>query len=938
MIDKERAKVNLDIIKKYGDLYSVISNKSGVNPNGWKSFLNANILFFSRILYAGTWLFTKIKNKLIPVEKVKNAQDDIRDIVGCNIDIIMPITHCLSVFDYIPSVIKKYIYHDKPKMREMKAVLYGEDGLNLSNYLNNLKNIYEFCSMMQINKILLRWNDIKDLAANFDTEEIDSFYLSTIINADMKKFWFKANREYEELLAQEYLSLNLEQLQALICKLEGMRYDKTFIFELSHEIEDKVIKSALEQFKDTDNLEDLICVVRSRLNLFLNDDGVFKDRNNGKVTATIMLKDKYVKVVVRNNLGNIISDTIMTLYDYLEVRDFDNILREIKVKSDNTEVLAISALYMYLIGQDFDVDKVNDENVSFFDKIYGEYQSKLDNRFYRMKGIYSKFYKMSVDFTNAFLSCTIVGFAFCSVIAMLSMIGNAEVNDPNSRLNTMLNKISEVYEASYDFEKDLVDDFLALWGWKEEEEFFLGVNGETGDSTENLKPDVIAHIDYHNLPDYLKPHYFAMGYADTASYESGKYSYNILLPQIDFEEINEGFQLFDITFRVSRKKLETLISDNRLNIPQILYPVGQDYIITGIKIVDLNASNNSVIIDYERADLSGNTLTEQELELLKTMRDPIITLSYGIDNIHTNSFVNDIKRDSYSDIPFQELRHIITDNLGLSNEASFVEIYDAIKSKKYSRKPFWDAGLAQEIKNMDEREYFGTVASLDSLVCNLAATLTVNVDENFVYVVGFLGDDSCIKQNKAHAWAMTKEGTIVDATPSRPIGMVIEDDNNNELVVWDANLEEDSEIKEMISNVLNWGINNNIPFYALLVLITLLGKKLFGKKIVMKINIARVDALFNKPQISEAYAKVKDVLYGGINIPINYSSEELVDAITKEFAGCSKEELKDLLAQLNNMKKSNRVAALSRKLVKEMPFVLENSQVFKRERKNNKMK
>ena len=926
MIDRERAKLNLDIIKKYGDLYSTIIAKSGVKPNGWKSFLNANILFFSRILYAATWLFTKIKNKLIPVKKVKNAQDDIRDIVGCNIDIIMPIAYVLSVPDYINYVIKKYILHNKTNMREKTAVLYAEDGLNLSDYLNNLKNIYEFCSMMKINTILLRWNDIKSLAENFDTEEIDSFYLSTIINACMGKFNFRANMEYEKLLSQEYLSLNLEQLQTLISKLEGMQYDKNVIFDLGNYIEDKVIKNALERFKDTDNLEDLICVVRSRLNLFLNDDAVFKSRSYGKVTTTITLKDKYVKVVTKNSLGDIISDTVMTLYDYLEILNFDNILRAIKHKSDNKEILAISALYLYLSGQDFKVDKMKTESLSFFDKIYEEYQSKLNNRFFKMKGVYSKLYKWYIDFLNTYLLCLGSLGLFMLGFLLIFIINSSEATDKNSKLNSILDRIFYAYEDSYEFEKDLVAAFLDFN--ENDKGFFQGISSEAGDSFVNHKPNVIASIQYDEiLPNYLKPDYFACSYADMATYADGKIIYNLIESQIDFEEINEGFHLFDITFRVSRKKLKTLISDNKLNIPQILYPVGQDYIITGIKIVDLNASNNSVIIDYDRANLSGNTLTEQELELLKKMREPIITISYGIDYIHTNSFVNDIKRDSYSDIPSLELRTIITNNLGLSNDATLDEIYNVIKAKKYSKTPFHDAGLTQELKNMDEREYFKNVASLDSLICNLAATLMVNTDENLVYVVGFSGNGSCIKQNKAHAWTMTQDGEIVDATPyGGLIGPENNNYNNDELVVWDV----DSESKEMIRNVLNWGINNNIRFYVLLVLISILGKKLFGKKIVMKMNIAKVDDLFNKPHVSEAYAKVKEILYGGINIPINYSSEELVDVITKEFAGFSKDELKDLLSQLNSMKKINRYYNLSSKIAKEIPFVLENSQELRR--------
>lgn len=51
---------------------------------------------------------------------------------------------------------------------------------------------------------------------------------------------------------------------------------------------------------------------------------------------------------------------------------------------------------------------------------------------------------------------------------------------------------------------------------------------------------------------------------------------------------------------------------------------------------------------------------------------------------------------------------------------------------------------------MDVQKYFQTVASLNSLVCNLATSLACGVDEKLIYTVGYAEDgDGCIRSNEA---------------------------------------------------------------------------------------------------------------------------------------------------------------------------------------------
>ena len=87
MKTSDEVKNNLKLILRNGDIFDNICLREGVGQRKY-SFLKLNILLLSRILYIGVLLGEKIKQYFIKPEKVKKAQDEIRDVLGVNVDFI----------------------------------------------------------------------------------------------------------------------------------------------------------------------------------------------------------------------------------------------------------------------------------------------------------------------------------------------------------------------------------------------------------------------------------------------------------------------------------------------------------------------------------------------------------------------------------------------------------------------------------------------------------------------------------------------------------------------------------------------------------------------------------------------------------------------------------------------------------------------------------
>ncbi len=350
--------------------------------------------------------------------------------------------------------------------------------------------------------------------------------------------------------------------------------------------------------------------------------------------------------------------------------------------------------------------------------------------------------------------------------------------------------------------------------------------------------------------------------------------------------------------------MKNLISDNRLDVFRTFYPVGDNYVLISVCLEDLK-NGNTFVINYERFLKYGNYLNSQEIDYLLSFNDPQIIYTYGISQKDQNIFVDSLQNNKVYTGGNSNIQNSIIKGLGLSEDASLEDILKAIENKKYSRTPIDDQHLASSIKLMDENEYFETIASMDSLVCNLAATLAVESTDDLIYVVGYLDDgDGHLSSKENHAWAMNTKGDIVDVTPS---DVVSEEDN-------------------IIIDILSWGIKNNIHVYTLMAFIANVLRKKFGKKVILNLKVMKLNDLLNNPDIFEAYAKINEVLYGGLNIPRKSSKEALVEKINSDFASFSKEEL-DSLKETLKQEANNRLAI---KLVDSFPFIRDNFNEIKR--------
>ncbi len=405
--------------------------------------------------------------------------------------------------------------------------------------------------------------------------------------------------------------------------------------------------------------------------------------------------------------------------------------------------------------------------------------------------------------------------------------------------------------------------------------------------------------------------YFASSYATSGHYEKGKNIYSMGQSLITLKDITKAEVLFEIQQGIDNNYFKKSLEGNILAIPRAFYPVGDDYVITSIKYKDMNNPNKELLLDSDRIT-RGNLLTIQEKELLLSMENPNIFFAYGINRESENFFVKYMRKmDSYIGISSSEAKDAITKGLGLE-EASFEEIYNAIKSKKYSKTPLKDARIAHRIKGYEEKKYYETIASLDSLICNLAATLMVTVDDELIYVVGYYeSGDNVISTSEAHAWAMDIDGKIYDATPT---------------------LEEDKKINELsdtIKNVIRWSLNQFMSFQIILTLTAIIIWTLYGKKIKFILKVKNSEKLLHTPEIEKSIATINDILYGGVNIPIKQKPSTLVDMISDEFYDMSINELQELKKRILASGLDWETIKRTEKLIDYIPFIRDNSEEIK---------
>lgn len=73
----------------------------------------------------------------------------------------------------------------------------------------------------------------------------------------------------------------------------------------------------------------------------------------------------------------------------------------------------------------------------------------------------------------------------------------------------------------------------------------------------------------------------------------------------------------------------------------------------------------------------------------------------------------------------------------------------------------------------------------------------------------------------------------------------------------------------------NWSI---IPLYAILILMSLILKRVFGKKVTFTLKFNKINKLLDKEDIDMVYTTINELLYSGINI----LKEETKDVLLKK--------------------------------------------------------
>lgn len=936
MNDYEKVEECLKIIRKNGDLYDVIALKEGKmieNDFSKANFLKANILLFSRILYGGVIVYEKIKSIFAPTMKIKKARDQIRQILGVNVDMIRPKSNEWFVFDGMAS---KSIH-----IGADFALLYEDDKASIKEYVASLKKILRFSELHQLKTILLKEADIMSLFGEVDLKEYIFVARNRILNCTSKGICFHNEGDSYDVkkeLTSEFLVLTNDELRELIKKLESIKIDKKRVLSLSENIQDLVIKKAVNTFLQNNNLRPLKMIVKERLMSVINSDSSYRDSVHGKVSQKIEINGKYVNVVSMNEKDEVIEQFVTTLYDYLEVLDYSHLLKRASFKNDGQEILRISALYLYLF-QDIKKDmKESLAGKSFYDYVFQKYEEKQKHKRKNIPGLYTKKEKLQSSITNVFM-----GFGMTAILLLTVLLGTVTMDvveyycfgeKPNIYEN-VLETVLKPYVRSAQYELKLGkklfgkirgvlpelegnDTIKKLLEGSSEAPFS---NVKTIGDAETLgdQDEIIATIFPLSLNETM-PKYYATEYACNAIYDNGTIRYYSMQEKIHFSEIEQVETLFKIQYSISKEELFSTTSNMMHGnfLTKMIYPVGENYVLTNIlvsdekdplKMVEIYKEGDRIFAD---SDGSGNFI-----DILNSIENPQVCLTYGISKINQNSFVEDMKKlgeNSYIGARYssEDIRNAVIRGLGLKEDATDEEAFEAIRSKLYSLTPIKDAGLIEKLEDLTEIEFYETIASLDSLVCNLSAMLATGIDDELIYTFGYFSDDNQITGDEKHAWAMTKTGEIIDVTPTE------EKDN-------------------LVATIFDYGMKYHIPAPLLIAFASYISYKLFGKKIKFWVDSKRLEQTLESENFEETYAKLKETIYGGIHVPVSRDLTETVKTIDEEFCSFTLQELKDLKKKLKQTLNEGDLKASS-ELIDQIPFIREHNEeiqkVFQKRKEN----
>ncbi len=928
MDKKKIIKKRLKLIRKKGDLYDVISQKRNATPDTFlRKLVKTHTFVFSRILYLFLVWTRRTKNKFAPVERIKKAQEEIRDYIDLPVDIFKT----KDIFSREKDKNLGILYGDYNPVLRGKHVRPSREDLE-----RDLRKILNFCGEYDINEIY-----------------IDEFFLSRYLS---KKYLENYRHIYqsemlchkdEEVVSYLNIMVNPEELNDIIGKLKEDKYDNEYIYAFKDKINDQIIKDAIDDFVYDNDVNKLLIAVKSRLNLHINDEGIVKNRELGKLYQSYETGGPYLRVTVSDSNGKLVSRNIVSLYNYLEVADYANLEDRADRMTDNAEIDLIALLYLHLIGEKPKEVKDTNSINSLYDYIYNEYKEAGFKK--KIPWIKTKLQRLEAEIPQFVVSFYSVVFALLLSLLLRFIPNHLPISGSLlNRYNNFLDRIESTYGDSRELESNMISRFKQFiekfFPKKMAEEILDYAQEEMEYSSSNNTPKRVADIEW--FTDDERPVYFVDQYSDQAYFYNGELDFYLRDPSVMYGEIVDCQPLFQVKTPIAKSEFDSLDEDYMFHIPLEVYPVGGDYALTQVIIKDEADPTKYVRVNEEWVDYNLWDFTEEEKEILKSMENPFVCYVYGLKENSSQLAIDNV---DYTEENKNDVRAAILKGLGLDENATIDEINEKIASKGYTEYPLYNPS-----GEVDELEYYEKIASLDKIDINLAAVLTTVANDGYFYTVGYKNsnDDDCISTDEAYIWAMNEDGQIIDFVSPFLTEKLANEESANE---WKTNQEntldnsyierneeennawysekEDSEIKKVLDKIRLWAKEHHISYYLAAVLAVLIIKKIFGRKIMLKLKFKQAYRVLTDEELANTYAELLHFIYGEESMPIKRPSNEMIELIYKDFQALDDEEIDDLLKEIKGaIKESDNPDDLKKveELLRIIPFMKERKEELKK--------
>ncbi len=939
---------DLLLIKRKGDLYDVISQKRNATPDSFlRKTIKAHALILSRIVYLYLVLLRRIKNSFAPIEKVKAAQDEIRDYLGIPVDLYRT----------------KDIYV-KERNRTV-GLLYGDyhaavDGKthrpSREDLIKNLKKIEAFCSKYGINEIY-----------------IDEFFLRRYLGkeflSNFKNIYHSEIMRHKDSDVKDFLQIgvNIYGLKLIIMQLENNKFDNDYIYSFKDKISDQIVKDAIDTFKYNNNALELLRSLKARLNLHINDEGITRDRVYGKIYQTYELGDAFLRVSVADANGNLISRNIISLYNYLGTSDFSSLEERANASLDNKEINQMALLYLHLLGERPRKDLISEEPYSLYDYIYEKYiTTKHNKKVPWIKTRLQKFMAEGEQYAIAIFS------VFLAIVLafLLRFIPNhlPFLNGFIDNYNSFLDSVESTYGKSYEMEKNLFGRFRQMiekFFPKDMQDEILNYAQDEMEYGNQGGPKKVAEIEW--FTDDERPLYFMNQYASRAHFYGGELEFYLSDCTARFSRIVDCEPLFQIKVPIDKKDFEDIDDESFFRLPLEACPIGNEYALAKVIIKDEKDESKCIVIDEEWYDHNWWGLSQEEKEIFKSMEMPMSYFVYGLSEraSQVSDQYNIDERDYTKNITENEAKEAIVRGLGLDEHATREEINDAIASKDFTKYPLYAPTL-----ETDETDFYEKIASLDSIDINLAAVLTTMANEGFVYTVGYKNEnnDESLLTNEAYVWAMNPYGQVIDfldyfdeESPSNSsdevgeeqqekiddwateqnddINMSSNDKNQEDETDKDREEEKDdwatdkknSKIKEVLKNVRLWAQEHHVSYYVAAIIAVMIIYNMFGRKIQLKLQFRNTYKTLEDENLAKTYAELLEFIYGKECSPREMETSEMIELIDKQFQALDDEKIDALLESLKStIKESDEKESLKRveNLLRTIPFIKEKKDIL----------